>query len=214
MIEDQRKPRQRRKEARPGEILDAAFEEFALSGFAATKLDDVAARAGITKGTIYLYYASKEELFVATFKEMVRPVMENIASLTERLKGPAMDILRAHFRIVYDHMVLDRRGRELQRMLAAEGGRFPDLTERWHDEVIGPAIEQLRAVLRYGVERGEFRPVETDVFCHIMISPVLMASNWYVVFGDSRPLDLAGFYEAHLDTLGRTLLVSRGTQDC
>ncbi|ACL55769.1 TetR/AcrR family transcriptional regulator [Methylobacterium nodulans] len=197
--------RQRRKEERPGEILEAAFEEFALNGFAATRLDDVAARAGITKGTIYVYFPSKEELFIATFKEMVRPMMEHIRALTAAPEGSALEILRTHFRFVYDRMVADRRGRELLRMLMAEAGRFPGLADRWHDEVIGPAIETMRAVVRYGVARGEFRPTVAEVFPHLLFSPVLTASTWCSLFGDAHPLDLAGYYEAHLEMLARAL---------
>ncbi|ACA15626.1 transcriptional regulator, TetR family [Methylobacterium sp. 4-46] len=201
-------PRQRRKEARPGEILDAAFEEFARRGYAATRLDDVAARAGITKGTIYVYFPSKEDLFVATFKEMVRPTMENIAALTHAPQGTAMDILRAHFRFVYDHMVADRRGRELLRLLMAEAGRFPSLAERWHDEVIGPAVERMRAVMRYGVARGEFRPGVEEAYPHLLFSPVMMASTWLSLFGEAHPLELQGYYAAHLDMMRRALCIA------
>ncbi|MGY2050007.1 TetR/AcrR family transcriptional regulator [Methylobacterium sp. JK268] len=197
--------RQRRKEERPGEILEAAFEEFAQNGFAATRLDDVAARAGITKGTIYVYFPSKEDLFVATFKEMVRPTMENIAALTESPQGTAMGILRTHFRFVYEHMVADRRGRELMRLLMGEGGRFPALAARWHDEVIGPAMDRMRAVIRYGVDRGEFRPGLEAAYPHLLFSPVMMAATWTTLFGDTRPLDFDAYYAAHLDMLERAL---------
>ncbi|MFE1603108.1 TetR/AcrR family transcriptional regulator [Methylobacterium sp. ID0610] len=199
--------RQRRKEERPGEILEAAFEEFALKGFSATRLDDVAARAGITKGTIYVYFPNKEELFLATFREMVRPMIEHIQALTASPEGPALEILRAHFRFVYARMVADRRGREMLRMLMAEAGRFPGLAERWHDEVIGPSIAAMRTVMAYGIARGEFRCSAAEAFPHLLFSPVLTASTWLSLFGETQPLDLDGYAAAHLEMLKRTLCV-------
>jgi AcrR family transcriptional regulator len=197
--------RRRRKEERPGEIVDAAFEEFARNGFAATKLDDVAARAGITKGTIYLYFPSKEELFLATVKEMNRPAQEHLASLTAAPHGSAMAILRTHFTFVYAQMVEDRRAREILRMLLAEVGRFPDLADRWRAEVIGPAVEALRGVVRYGIGRGEFRPSAAEEFPHLLFAPVIMACTWRLMFGDDNALDGAAYLEGHLDLMERGL---------
>jgi len=202
-------PRQRRKEARPGEILEAAFEEFALKGFAGTRVDDVALRAGITKGTVYLYFPSKEDLFVATFKEMVQPTLDLLASLATNPKGPAMEILRTYFRFVYDALVHDRRGRELLRLVLADGARFPELAVRWHDEVIGPVNARLAAVLDYGVERGEFRPVAASEFPNLMMAGTVSASIWCTQFGDAYPMDLTAYFDAHLDMLERTLVVGR-----
>lgn len=205
------KPRQRRKEARPGEILEAAFEEFAQKGFAATRVDDVALRAGITKGTVYLYFPSKEELFVATFKEMVQPTLDLLSSLATNPKGPAMDILRAYFRFVYDALVHDRRGRELLRLLLADGVRFPELAVRWRDEVVEPINTRLAAVVDYGVGRGEFRPVAAGELPNLMMAPAVSASIWRTLFGDAYAMDLTAFFDGHLDMLERTLIVSRGS---
>ncbi|MEH3145556.1 MAG: TetR/AcrR family transcriptional regulator [Methylobacterium frigidaeris] len=198
-------PRRRRKQARPGEILEAAFAEFSAAGFAATRLEDVASRAGITKGTIYVYFPNKEELFLATIKERMRPTMEHMEALTASPEGGAMDILRAHFHFVYGRMVEDPQGRELLRMLVAEGGRFPALTERWHAEVIGPSVEALRQVVRYGIARGEFHATAAEEFPHLIFSPVMMACTWQTLFGEAHALDLARYREAHLDMLQRSL---------
>jgi AcrR family transcriptional regulator len=197
--------RQRRKEERPGEIVEAAFEEFARSGFAATKLDDVAARAGITKGTIYLYFPSKEDLFLATVREMNRPSQENLAALTAAPQGSAMAILRSHFAFVYEQMVEDRRAREILRMLMAEVSRFPDLADRWRAEVIGPAVENLRRVVRYGIERGEFRASAAEDYPHLLFAPVIMACTWRLMFGDDHALDGAAYLAGHLDLMERGL---------
>ncbi|WP_298956796.1 TetR/AcrR family transcriptional regulator [uncultured Methylobacterium sp.] len=197
--------RRRRKEARPGEILDAAFEEFSAAGFAATRLDDVANRAGITKGTIYVYFPNKEELFLATIKERMRPTLEHMEALTASPRGSAMDILREHFGFVYGRMVEDPQGREMLRMLIAEGGRFPALTERWHAEVINPSVEALRRVVRYGIDRGEFHATAAEEFPHLIFSPVMMACTWKTLFGDAHPLDIARYREAHLTMLALSL---------
>ncbi len=198
--------RRRRKEERPGEIVEAAFEEFARSGFMATKLDDVAARAGITKGTIYLYFPSKEDLFLATMHEMSRPSREHLAALTAAPQGSAMAILRTHFAFEYAQMVEDRRTREIIRMLLAEVSRFPDLADRWRAEVIGPEVEALRRVVRYGVERGEFRPSAAEQFPHLLFAPVIMACTWRLMFGDDHALDGPAYLDGHLDLLERGLM--------
>jgi AcrR family transcriptional regulator len=192
--------RRRRKEERPGEIVEAAFEEFARAGFAATKLDDVAARAGI-----YLYFPSKEDLFLATVREMNRPAAENLAALAAAPQGSAMAILRTHFAFVYTHMVEDRRAREIMRMLLAEVSRFPDLADRWRAEVIGPAVDNLRRVVRYGIERGEFRPTAAEEFPHLLFAPVIMACTWRLMFGDDHALDGAAYLAGHLDLMERGL---------
>ncbi|MCF4129232.1 TetR/AcrR family transcriptional regulator [Methylobacterium sp. SyP6R] len=202
--------RRRRKEERPGEIVQAAFEEFARSGFAATKLDDVAARAGITKGTIYLYFPSKEDLFLATMHEMSRPSREHLAALTAAPEGSAMAILRTHFAFEYAQMVEDRRTREIIRMLLAEVSRFPDLVERWRAEVIGPEVEALRRVVRYGIARGEFRASAAEEFPHLLFAPVIMACTWRLMFGDDHALDGAAYLAGHLDLLERGLVRGEG----
>lgn len=198
--------RRRRKEERPGEIVEAAFEEFARNGFVATKLDDVAARAGITKGTIYLYFPSKEDLFLATMREMSRPSREHLEALTAAPQGSAMAILRTHFAFEYVQMVEDRRTREIIRMLLAEVSRFPDLADRWRAEVIGPEVDALRRVVRYGIERGEFRASAAETFPHLLFAPVIMACTWRMMFGDDHALDGAAYLEGHLDLLERGLV--------
>lgn len=211
MINSQLGPRQRRKEARPGEILEAAFEEFARKGFAATRVDDVALRAGITKGTVYLYFPSKEDLFVETFKEMVQPTLDHLSGVAADPQGPAIALLRTFFRKVYDGLVCDRRGRELLRLLLAEGGRFPHLAERWHADVIAPVHARLADLLRYGLARGEFRRVAEDEFPQLMMSPALAASTWGNLYAGNHALDLDVYFKSHLDMLERALAVSQSS---
>ena len=198
--------RRRRKAERPMLILQAALEEFSLNGYAATRLDDVAARAGITKGTIYVYFPSKEDLFVAMLKEKTRSVFENLATLASDADRSALDILRDHLAFVAGHIVDDPCGRDIFRILLAEGHRFPRITERWHAEVIGPATEAFGDILRRGIARGEFRPSVVVDFPQLIMAPVFLHHNWQMLFGDDRSPDAHRFLDAAFDLLAQGLL--------
>src|SRR5580704_8073927 len=117
--------RRRRKADRPKEILEAAFEEFSRNGFAATTLDQVAERAGVTKGTIYVYFESKEHLFISMVRELTKATLDTVHAMFERHEGSTAELLRAQFSFIYEHIVEDRRRREVVRMLIAEASRFP-----------------------------------------------------------------------------------------
>ena len=198
--------RRRRKAERPVLILQAALEEFSANGFAAARLEDVAARAGITKGTIYVYFPSKEDLFMATLKEKTRPVFEHLAALAADPEGPALEILRSHLAFTAGRMVEDPCGRDIFRILLAEGHRFPRINERWYTEVMGPAVEAFGAIVRRGVARGEFRPGAVEAFPQLIMAPVFLYHNWQVLFGDTRPLDPQRFLDAAMDLLAHGLL--------
>lgn len=189
------------------EILEAAFEEFAVNGFAGTRLDDVASRAGVTKGTIYVYFDSKEDLFVATLKELISPALDHLNTLMTPPQGSAADILRDHLLFVADHMMSDRRKREIIRMLMADGPRFPALVDRWHADVMAPCCAAFGAVITYGVERGEFRASAAGDYPQIMLAPIIMANVWLSIFGDRHPLDLRQFFAASIETLVHGLAV-------
>ncbi|WP_048461686.1 TetR-like C-terminal domain-containing protein, partial [Methylobacterium indicum] len=137
--------------------------------------------------------------------EMSRPSREHLAALTAAPQGSAMTILRTHFAFEYAQMVEDRRTREIIRMLLAEVSRFPDLVERWRAEVIGPEVEALRRVVRYGIERGEFRPSAAEEFPHLLFAPVIMACTWRLMFGDDHAIDGPAYLAGHLDLLERGL---------
>ncbi len=195
------KMRRRRKAERPTEILEAAFAAFAAQGFAGTRLDDIAARAGVTKGTIYVYFDSKEDLFVATLNQMTAPALDNLRALTASPQGSAADILRDHFLFVAEHMMGDRRKRELIRLLVADGPRFPALVDRWHADVVAPCCEAFSAVVTYGIKRGEFHSSAAAEFPELILAPIVMASTWLSIFGDRQPLDVRHFFAAAVETL-------------
>jgi AcrR family transcriptional regulator len=199
-------PRRRRKIERPSEILEAAFETFIANGFEATRLDDVAARAGITKGTIYLYFDSKETLFLACLAESMRPALEHLGSLTTDLEGPAFDLLRRHLDFAGAMLVDNRQCREVMRLVIAEGGRFPEIVERWRRDFVDPMQRALMTIGAYGVERGEFQPMAVATFAHIVFAPIVFANNWLMVFGDDPTFDVKTFFKGMLDMYAAGLL--------
>lgn len=171
------------------EILDAALEEFALRGFAATRVEDIARRADITKGLVYSYFPSKEDLFLAVLKEMKGPVFDKVIKAGLAPTGSAVTLLEALFGFFAEQVVHNRRGREATRLMFAEGGRFPDVVDRWHADVLAPALESFRMIIQYGVERGEFRPDTLDSMPHLLASTVLYAVHWKNAFGERHPFD-------------------------
>src|SRR5579863_9575341 len=117
VLETQAEPRRRRKAERPQEIIEAAFAEFSRNGYATTTLDQVAERAGVTKGTIYVYFESKEHLFISMVRELTNATLDTVVEMFERHEGSTAELLRAQFSFIYQHIVEDRRRREVLRML-------------------------------------------------------------------------------------------------
>jgi AcrR family transcriptional regulator len=195
----------RRKEARPDEILAAALASFAERGFAATRLDDVAARAGISKGTLYLYFKSKEELFEAVVRATLVPNIERLEALCATFEGPSGVLLERLLLTVAG--VLDSRVGAIPKLVIAEAGNFPELARFYLDAVVRRGLRLIGTILRRGIGRGEFRPVDVDhtVFC--VIAPMLLAALWKRSLEphDDAPLDAQVLARAHLDLLLRGL---------
>lgn len=191
----------RRKEARPAEILAAALGCFAERGFAATRMEDVAARAGVTKGTVYLYFPSKEELFKALVRTELLPNIERLEAMASA-PGPASALIEGLLGIWAGH-VYPSRVSVIPKIIIAEAGNFPDLAKFYLEEAIHRGLGVLRSVLRRGVESGEFRPVDVDHVAYCVIGPLLFSVLWRHSFGphDKAPLDIAALCRAHLDTL-------------
>jgi AcrR family transcriptional regulator len=195
----------RRKEARPDEILAAALASFAERGFAATRLEDVAARAGISKGTLYLYFKGKEELFEAVVRATLVPNLERLEVLTASFKGSSARLLERLLLTIAG--VVDSRVGAIPKLVIAEAGNFPDLARFYLDEVVRRGLRLIGTILRRGIERGEFRPVDVDhtVFC--VIAPMLIAALWKNSLEphDDAPLDAQALARAHLELLLRGL---------
>lgn len=196
----------RRKEARPQEIVAAALEVFAERGFAATRLDDVASRAGVSKGTLYLYFPNKEELFKAVIRAAIVPNLELAERMLAEAQGPSFAILETLLNTIAAR-ILRTRVAVIPKLIIAEAGNFPDLARFYYDEVIRRGFAVLAALLARGIERGEFRPVDIDATVRLIIAPMLMSALWRSAFEavEGRPLDVAGLVRTHLDHLRRAL---------
>ena len=172
-----RSRRERKKDDRPQEIVDAAFEEFAAKGFAGTRLEDVAARARVSKGLPYLYFKTKEELFKAVVRSVItshfdvmRGQMETTTLSVEAfLKGPFLGFIQ--------ELVSSKRA-FIARLLIAEGHKHPELTKFYYDNVVSRGIEAMTRLIDRGVEQGEFRPTALREFPQLLFAPVLSAVLW------------------------------------
>ena len=168
---------QRRKDARPTEILAAALAEFVEHGFAATKLEDVARRAGITKGTLYLYFESKDALFKAVVRETIVPLLTAAEQMVDDHTGSPEELLRRL--VVQWWRSLD--GADLAgipKLVMSEAANFPELAQFWFDEVVQRGRQIFAGVVRQGIERGAFRAVDVDLAVRAILAPVLMAAIW------------------------------------
>jgi AcrR family transcriptional regulator len=197
--------RRRRKEARPGEIVAAALKEFAAKGFAAARLEDVAASAGISKGTIYLYYPTKEALFEAVVREMITPILNRAEAAQAERAMTCEQLLRVLIETLYRQLVATER-RQILRMLIADAPRFPDLVSLYHREAVARGRVLLRTIVDRGVATGEFRQGPASRFPEAILGPAIMLAIWKMLFEPLDPLDLDQFMDAHIDLVLHGLL--------
>ncbi|HLH96681.1 MAG TPA: TetR/AcrR family transcriptional regulator [Xanthobacteraceae bacterium] len=200
--------RRRRKAERPKEILEAAFEEFARNGYAASTLDQVAERAGVTKGTIYVYFENKEHLFISMVREFTKAGLDTVHEMFEQHEGSTADLLRAQFSFIYQHIVGDRRRREVVRMLIAEASRFPALADRYYEEIHRPCLSLLQKALQRGIDRGEIRRSAVIDCPQVIIAPIALVDLWMIMYDTRQPLDLKAYFDAHLELVLNGLLTT------
>lgn len=165
-------PRQRRKEARPQELLDAALALFVEKGFAATRSEEVARRAGVSKGTLYLYYPSKDELFKAVVRENLTIHIAEGIEIVATMPGSAADLLRFVMEEWWRRVGQGPAG-GITKIMMAEACNFPDLARFYVDEVIEPTHRLLGGLIERGIAAGEFRPVPVTDMVHVLIGPML-----------------------------------------
>jgi len=197
---------QRRKDARAPEILEAALACFADRGFAATRMDDIAAHAGITKGTIYLYFESKEAVFKALARQEVGARLAAMTGMVDSFDGATADLLR----LVLSNLggiVRTSDAVILPRLLLAEAGNFPELAEFWRREIIDHGLSLFERIIRRGVARGEFRDLPPQHAARLCVAPLLVMALWRTVFSkfDTEPYDYQGLIDCHVETLLRGL---------
>lgn len=189
-----------RREERLQSILAAAFDEFAANGFAAAKLNSIAERAGIGKGTIYLYFQSKEQLFEEVMKTYISPVIDQVVSLSSEPHGSASAMLRSQIETIYTRVIATER-RRMMRLLVAEGPRFPHLVDLYFREVLSRVFGALKRTVEYGLSTGEFSNARLLAFPPLVMGPALGGAMWKILFDERYPLDLHELCTAHVDML-------------
>ena len=195
------KPRwERRKDARPQELLAAALDLFVERGFASTRLEDVAKRAGVSKGTLYLYFTNKEELFKAVVRESIVPAIGEAEDVIAGFDGHSSDLLRFVMLGWWERLGATRAS-GIIKLVMAEAGNFPELSEFYRKEVIERSSAMLSGLLTRAVARGEFRPVDPAVMTRVLIAPMLTLITWKhsVTPCSDDQMDPLAFLDAFMD---------------
>jgi AcrR family transcriptional regulator len=180
-------------------IVAAGLEEFVARGYAATRLDDVAKRAGVAKGTIYLHFKDKEALFQDMIRSALVPVVSHIGDLPTG--GASARALLQQFAETFVREVADTQRADILRLIIAEGARFPSLAEFHYREVVSIGIAGISRLIQYGISRGEIRHTALAQFPQIVVAPALVAIIWQGMFGKYAPLDTAAMLRAHIDLI-------------
>jgi AcrR family transcriptional regulator len=178
--------RRRRKDARPGELMTAALQVFGERGFAATKLEEVAKRAGVSKGTVYLYFDSKEALFKAAVESAIAPALEAGESLAADRSRPPAEALREFIFWWWEKVGASDIG-ALPKLLVAEIGNFPELGKWFHDNLILRGKRAAAGIIERGVASGQFRPVEPMAVARIIFAQMFSYVLWRRAFGPAMP---------------------------
>ena len=190
----------RRKEERPAEITQAAMETFAEHGYAAARVDDVAKRAGISKGLLYLYFKTKEELFKAVIRSVVVPRIDALKTAITDSDLSAEEFLRGPF-LEFIQKLPDSPAHIVVRLLVAEGPKHPDLTAYYYEQVVTGGMDALRQLINKGVKQGEFRKSQLDEFPQLIVAPVLVSIIWKTLFEKHLPLDTDKLLQTHIDLI-------------
>jgi len=192
----------RRKEARPAELITAALDLFVERGFAATRLEDVAARAGVSKGTLYLYFSSKEDLFKAVVRGGIVPAIERAEKRFEDHRGSAGELIRDLLKGWWFSVGNTRLG-GIPKLMIAESGNFPELAQFYYDEVISRGHRLVAAAVQSGIDRGEFLPVDVGYVMRLVIAPLWLLTVWRFSFDqcDSHKLDPVTYLDTHVDLI-------------
>lgn len=195
------KPRwERRKDARPQELLAAALDLFVERGYASTRLEDVAKRAGVSKGTLYLYFTNKEELFKAVVRENIVPALGEAEDAISSFEGHSAELMRCVVMGWWERLGATKAS-GIIKLVLAEAGNFPDLATFYREEVINRSTTMMVSMFERGVSRGEFRPIDVNVMTQVLIAPILMLITWKHSIGpcsEGQPDPLV-FLDAFLD---------------
>jgi AcrR family transcriptional regulator len=199
---------QRRKEDRPAEITEAALAAFAEKGYAATRVDEVARRAGVSKGLLYLYFKTKEDLFKAVIRSFLSPRIDALISNIEQTDLSATEFIRGPF-LTFAKSLPASPARILVRLMIAEGPKHPDLVEWYWENVVSRALKALRTLIERGVDSGEFRESALNEFPQLLITPVFFSMIFTIVFRKQMNLDTDRFIEAHMEMVLESIKAKR-----
>jgi len=180
-------------------IVEAAMEEFIARGFAATRLDDIAKRAGVAKGTIYLHFKDKESMFEELVRIVIVPVVARLTALPPPT-GSVRDLIEAFAGNFLKEVIGTRRG-DLVRLIAAEGPRFPAVADFYYREVVSRGIAAMRGLIELGIARGEIRQKDLARYPQILVAPAMIAVIWQSLFARHAPLDAQEMVRVHLDLI-------------
>jgi AcrR family transcriptional regulator len=203
--------RQRRKETRPQELLDAALTLFVEKGFAATRAEEVAHHAGVSKGTLYLYYPSKEELFKAVVRQnLSNLIAEGLEALAQH-EGSSSELL-AYLMDTWWERVGNTPAAGIHKIVLSEVRNFPELAQFYSDEVIAPADRLFSSAVQRGIDRGEFRPMPVHEVAHALMAPMIFMALHRHSFGACQiggrdDVDPAAMLRTHLNLVLRGLEV-------
>ena len=190
---------QRRKEDRPQEITQAALEAFTEKGYAATRVEEVAKRAGVSKGLMYLYFKTKEELFKAVVKSVVIRRIDRLIGNIESTDLSSEDFIRGPL-LSFMKQVPESPVAIVIRLLISEGPRHPDLVDYYYENVVAKGLAAITGFVERGVERGEFRKSVITELPQLFLAPVMLSIIWGIVF-KTRELDTDKLIETQIDML-------------
>ena len=198
----------RRKEARPGELLDAALDLFVAKGFAATRVEEVAAKAGVSKGTLFLYFKSKEELFEAVVRENIGNQINKGLAEIDNFDGATIDMLKFAM-FAWWERVGNTKASGISKLVMSEASNFPALANFYQDTVVKPGRLLIRAILQRGVDRGEFRTLNMDYAVYSVIAPLMFLTMWKHSLGAcsiEAPLDPKDYIDSQADIIVNGIL--------
>ncbi|MCC6176431.1 MAG: TetR/AcrR family transcriptional regulator [Chloroflexi bacterium] len=190
----------RRKQERPEEVLAAALAEFVAHGYAATTIEQIARRAGVAKGTVYLYYPSKADLFNAVVRHSIAARFQDLRDTAREFTGTAEQFLRGPFRQLLERF-LRSEARGLVRTLVAEAHLFPELSEFYYREVVTPGLEALRLVIARGEASGELRATAAGRLPQVLLAPASLVIIWEALFSRFDALEPDALLDTYLDLL-------------
>ncbi|QPF82650.1 TetR/AcrR family transcriptional regulator [Bradyrhizobium genosp. L] len=180
-------------------IVAAAMDEFIARGFAATRLDDIAKRAGVAKGTLYLHFKDKESMFEELIRTALVPLISRMAA-PPPITGPVRDAVERFAETFMREIVATRRG-DIIRLIVSEGPRFPAIADFYFREVVSKGLAGMRALIQLAITRGEIRQRELGQFPQLVVAPAIVAVIWQSLFARHAPLDGIAMFKVHLDLI-------------